>query len=121
MLVGGIMGQRFIIWLIVCAALGLGFEPAQARDRKSAARERDGVVDVVMRQEARAALLHHAVAASPGRTHSVFGDEYSREETAPAGQRRKAVTLFRFNSKLGEVAVQPVFGAAKGAQFSLGF
>ena len=48
--------------------------------------------------------------------------EEEKEESAPARRpERKKLTLFRFESKLGDISVQPVMGSVNGAQFSLGF
>lgn len=60
-----------------------------------------------------------ALRSRPGERAS---NEDNKAESAPTAPReRKSVTLFRFNSKLGEVAVEPVIGSIKGAQFSFGF
>jgi hypothetical protein len=39
--------------------------------------------------------------------------------TAP--RERNSVTFFRFDSKLGNISVQPVIGGVNGAQLSVGF
>ena len=51
----------------------------------------------------------------------IFDDGSVRQDTFETSRERKALTLFRINSKFGDIAVQPVFGSIKGAQFSLGF
>lgn len=44
-----------------------------------------------------------------------------KEDHPTPPTERKSLTFFRFQSRVGEVSVQPVIGAMKGAQFSLGF
>jgi hypothetical protein len=67
------------------------------------------------------ALLNNAAAKSPRPVgHDATATERKEDEPTPA-RERKSVTFFRFDSKLGNVAVQPVIGSVKGAQFSLGF
>ncbi|MEO7724672.1 MAG: hypothetical protein ABIU29_08305, partial [Chthoniobacterales bacterium] len=51
-----------------------------------------------------------------GSSRSLRSNERDRD-----AQEHKPLTLFRFDSKFGEVAVRPVIGKVNGAQFSLGF
>ncbi len=44
-----------------------------------------------------------------------------RDRDAERAREHKPLTLFRFDSKFGEVAVRPAIGKVNGAQFSLGF
>ena len=121
------MGRTFIACLGFCVAAMFACDTAEAGDRKSsAARGRDTSAEVTVRREAQAVALEHglftnAVVRSTRRA-TLFEDASSREsDTTTVRVRRKPITLFRFNTTLGEVAVQPVFGTAKGAQLSLGF
>lgn len=50
-----------------------------------------------------------------------LGGHEEKETSGEPKREHKPLTLFRFDSKLGEVKVQPVFGKVTGAQFSLGF
>lgn len=67
--------------------------------------------------------------ARPGSSSSVglFETGYSGSVERSASEReqetheRKPLTLYRFNSRIGEVEVRPVIGKVNGAQFSLGF
>ena len=49
------------------------------------------------------------------------GDNRQKEKETNSRPERKTITLFRFDSKVGSVAVQPVVGGVNGAQFSVGF
>ena len=105
-------------------AAGFVCEPAAAGSRKSSSQ-----------MESRALLVAPAAnptanpSARPGTSSSVglFEDGYSTSVERTANERdketreRKPLTLYRFNSKFGEVAVRPVIGKVNGAQFSLGF
>lgn len=106
-------------------ALGLVCQPAQAGDRKSTGRVQEtarailvspGATTTEMAYERRSAL-----------TVGVFETGYAVSATRGVERERASVrehqplTLFHFNSKFGDVAVQPVIGKVNGAQFSLGF
>jgi hypothetical protein len=64
------------------------------------------------------ALLGASTVGARAERRSRVNDE---SEAASTKRERKRVTLFRFGSNVGEIAVQPVFGSVNGAQFSLGF
>lgn len=121
------MGRRFVICLSFCVAVALPFHTAAAGDRKSsAARRGEAAAGVTVRHYAQAVASAEELSANGAvratRRSALYDDAASREEeNSSANGRRERVTLFRFNTGLGEVAVHPVFGAAKGAQFSLGF
>jgi hypothetical protein len=112
------MGRGFIVWAMVCVALAFAMQSAEGKDRRGAAGAE---------REARTALLQHEVVAPWGVTRvaggpvTVVAAADTSDAATPVGAPRKPVTLFRFTTKAGDVAVQPVFGSAKGAQFSLGF
>ena len=121
------MGKGFIVCLGCCIAAGFACEPAQAGDRKSsAARTREASAEGTIKREGHVVAVEHDLFAASNvkgaRRSPGFDDASARQsDSALVSGRRKPITLFRFNTSLGEVAVQPVFGAAKGAQFSLGF
>ncbi len=109
-------GIGFLGLLIALAA-----QPAEARDRNSSSQV-----------ETKALLVAPAMDSVPApnqRSHSSSGSffetGYSRSrpstEQDKDAQEHKPLTLFRFNSKFGEVAVRPVIGKVNGAQFSLEF
>lgn len=111
-------------WLM---AVGLACQPATAGDRKSAKRGHEEVAEFSggtkinafsQRSEMLGARAFEA-RSSTARTQ-LSGRRAEQHTEAPA-RGRKEVTLFRFHSTMGEVAVQPVFGQVNGAQFSLGF
>ena len=120
------MGRRFINCLGFCVAMGISFHTAAAGERKLSARAGEASAEVTVRREAQVVALEDGLfpsgAVRASRRSALYDDAASREDdSGPAKGRRQRVTLFRFNTGLGEVAVHPVFGAAKGAQFSLGF
>ena len=53
-------------------------------------------------------------------SHQRSGESGQRSESGRATEH-KPLTLFHFNSGLGEVAVRPVVGHVNGAQLSIGF
>jgi hypothetical protein len=60
-----------------------------------------------------------------GVRHSVSTADASKEKARDDGtgspREHKPLTLFHVKSTFGDIAVQPVVGKVKGAQFSLGF
>ena len=116
--------RKGIEFLGLLMAIGFVVQPAEAGDRKSSSQ-----------RETKALLVAPAMnptanpSARPGSSSSVglFETGYSSSVERSASEReketheRKPLTLFRFNSKFGEVAVRPVIGKVNGAQFSLGF
>ena len=53
--------------------------------------------------------------------YSVEATRGSTREKEKPPREHKPITLLQFNSKFGDVKVQPVFGRVNGAQLSLGF
>jgi hypothetical protein len=51
--------------------------------------------------------------------HQTPGDGETEEKDR--SRKYKKITLLHFNSRLGEVRLEPVFGHVNGAQFSIGF
>ena len=104
--------------------IGFAIQPAEAGDRKSSSQ-----VETKALLVAPAANTTANSSARPGSSSSVglFETGYSSSvERSPSEREketheRKPLTLFRFNSRVGEVAVRPVIGKVNGAQFSLGF
>lgn len=121
------VGRRFIGWAAMCIALGFAAEPVQARDRESGtAVSRAAAADAFAARPTYALSPRDDLSAAAPVTvarRAPSGDWMPRDGEASAlvSEPRKRLTLFRFNTPVGEVAVQPVFGSAKGAQFSLGF
>jgi hypothetical protein len=135
------MRRRLISWSgFALALVSLALQPARAGDRRSAEPKASASIQMAL-----------AAPATPMRTYSerahgrfeetsgfftanapttkfwqaggkVLATEDEHKESAPTPPReRKSLTFFRFDSKLGDVSVQPVIGALKGAQLSLGF
>ncbi len=121
------MGRNLVGFCGLLVAIGLACQPAQAGDRKSTGQLQETAKAILIAPETRAAATTHE---RPGAsTVGVFEHGYSvsaprgstrGKENAPA-REHKPPTLFHFNSKFGEVAVQPVIGKVNGAQFSVGF
>jgi hypothetical protein len=122
------MGRRLIGTYGLAIAVGLACPSAKAGDRNSAGTrpERQEVRLVI---EKHFALMSRPEKASievirPFRTSSGKATERrsgESEEDSEGRHEHKSLTLFRFNSKFGEVAVKPVIGHVNGAQFSIGF
>jgi hypothetical protein len=92
-------------------ALAFAAAPAQARDPKSGALRSNAVFA--------AARPTQPIGAQPASVADRRSNVHHEHETP--SDERKPLTLFRFNSRLGELAVQPAIGSVKGAQLSLGF
>jgi hypothetical protein len=123
-------------------AVGIGLQPAQAGERKSAIIQHAAVsargsdfgghmrslgnnhVAAPMRMQQRGELAF--VQVSPFESRSAGGGEKAsrpREEQKASGpttapRERRTITLLRFNPN---VSVQPVVGGVNGAQLSVGF
>jgi hypothetical protein len=109
--------------------------PAQAGDRKSDGRgSQDSKAELfASSHKAHAVLVSRGSERPDPSSIKLFEDGDSilaskrlggHEEKQTSGEAKrehKSLTLFRFDSKLGEIKVQPVFGKVTGAQFSLGF
>ena len=116
------MKRNLVGFLALLIAIGLSVRPAEAGDRKS-----------FSQVETKALLVAPAAnttAISPARPGSsavgVFENGYSgavarRPTEKKEAREQKPPTLFRFNSRFGEVAVRPVIGKVNGAQFTVGF
>jgi hypothetical protein len=115
-------------WLV---AIGRACQPAHAGDRKSAGQVQEAKEEIVVARKVQAvSLRYEMVGASAARPfearYSASADHRSSRdrgtENAPAkASEHKPLTLYRFSSKFGDIAVQPVIGHVNGAQFSLGF
>ena len=119
------MVRRGILWVTFCGAIGFALDSAQARDRKSAGLDRSVSTDRVATRPERSALRYDAstasIAAVPDPKKSRVNHDLKEETADVPTTERKQITFFHINSKFGDVAVQPVFGAIQGAQFTLGF
>jgi hypothetical protein len=112
-------------------AIGLACQPAQAGDRKSARRDHEASEDIIVPSKTHAvSLKYELTGASTAKTFEAgssasVGRRSSRDRgtptaDAPAREHRR-LTLFHINSKIGDIAVEPVIGHVNGAQFSIGF
>ena len=108
--------------------IGLVCQPARAGDRKSTGGVQESKRAVIVAHNAYAGSIPVVtIGASASRPLAL---SYSIDPRSAAGKEgeaaarahdHKTLTLFRFNSNFGEVAVQPVIGHVNGAQFSIGF
>lgn len=137
------MGRRFTRrWCLLCFCVTAALQPAHGGDRKPAAArhtaEASGGIDqavaaftsagsdpVTWRNSAEAPSLFalsdpEAKASSRVSKASARHDEHDERERTPPTER-KTPTLFRVDPKFGDIAVEPVIGAAKGLQLSVGF
>lgn len=125
------MVRNLTSWCGLLVGLGLALEPAQAGDRKSTDRVHKAGDEMVMSREIHVVSLKHDVSdlsavrpfearysSSTGKTPA---NENEKEHPTAPGARREPLTLFNIKSNLGDIAVQPMMGPAKGVQFSLGF
>ena len=120
-------------WLLT--AIVLTSQVAQAGDRKSSGREvQESKIEIFGPSQKTRTILVSGRSEQPNASavrlfegsESVLASKrlsgHEEKETSGEPKReRKPLTLLRFDSKLGEVKVQPVFGKVTGAQFSLGF
>ena len=118
------MGRNFVGSCGLLVAIGLACQSAQAGDLKSTTRSHETKA-ILIAPEAHAAAINYERQGNP--TVGLFEKGYSISATRGSSKgengprEHKALTLFRFNSQFGEVAVQPVFGKVNGAQLSVGF
>lgn len=124
------MARKFILyWGVLAAVSGIGLQPVHAGDRKPAAdRYPISLVDVFPAGHQRSSRANHGSGASGS-----FEDFDSKNFRAAAKElrekergvspvkERKQITLFHFDSKLGDVSVEPVVGQVNGAQMSVNF
>src|SRR3954468_7078444 len=113
------MVRRVILWATFCAAIGFALDSAQAGDRKPTAVERSILPDHVVAHVASPASPGHdaftsSVAEVPDQKNSRIKRDLIEEDPAVPTTDRKQITLFHFNSKFGDVTVQPVFGSIQG-------
>jgi hypothetical protein len=119
------MARRFIgeLGCFFAAVAFAAAHPVYAGDRKGSASAHDARAASAAPAAALSALGNDDAKRGRGGDTFVFfppGDE--RKESAAASPReRKSLTLLRFDSRFGEVSVEPVIGSVKGAQFSIGF
>jgi hypothetical protein len=116
-------------------AIGLVCPSADAGDRKSSGRElQESKMEIFGSPLKTRTILVSGRSEQPGSSagrlfegsDSILASKRlgGHEEKGTSGEPKrehKSLTLFQFDSKLGEVKVQPVFGKVTGAQFSLGF
>lgn len=124
--------RRVGICGLLIAAVGLACQPAQAGDRRSAARAHDeSLEDIFVPAKTHAVALKYELAGASATKNftagaSVSARRRSSRETgtptadAPAREHRR-LTLFHINSKFGDIAVEPVIGRVNGAKFSIDF
>ena len=114
-------------WLV---AIGLASQSAHAGDRKAATRVHEAREIVVAPKAQAVALRDELVGASAVRPFAArplatadhgMSRDGDRENAGAPGREHQPLTLFHLNSKVGDIAVQPVVGQVNGAQFSLGF
>jgi len=109
--------------------MGLACQPAQAGDRKSTGGVQESKRAVLVSHNVYAGSIAGEITGAPASRPFALsysadprsGSGSEKEEAAARSHEHKALTLFRFNSTFGEVAVQPVIGHVNGAQFSIGF
>ena len=106
------------------AAIGLACQSAEAGDQKSATREARAIL--VTPEAAPSAPISYEKrgAVSVGLFENGSSVEAARgatREKEKPPREHKPITVFQFNSKFGDVKVQPVFGRVNGAQLSVGF
>jgi hypothetical protein len=127
------MGRHSVGLCVVAIALGIACQPAYAGGRKSSAAARDdgGLDETFTSHQAHSLTVRHdafgSAAVRPfdvsysSVTEKRFTNAKENDNSkAPTGDR-KMLTLFHFNSRFGDVAVQPVFNGMKGLQLSVGF
>jgi hypothetical protein len=122
------MRRGFIGCVALLLALGVTIQPAEARDRKSAAaRNREDLSDTRAVREARAFSVRREVFMTSAITVGLS----SSESDGPGGKRRRSFAAGladpepartnRLELKLGAMTVRPSIDGIKGAQFSIGF
>jgi hypothetical protein len=136
------MGGNFVRWLGLGVAVGIGLQPAQAGERKSATIQHaagsahshafggqmrsssNNHMAAPMKMQQRGELAFVQVTPFELRSAGV-GEKTSRprEEQKASGpttapRERRAITLLRFNPN---ISVQPIIGGVNGAQLSVGF
>jgi hypothetical protein len=138
------MRGNFISWLVLWVAAGLALQPAKAGGRKDAATDRAGAAThhlivatqarslgdnheaITMKLQGRGDLPFSPITPFESRSarpddQAVTRERDQKEKGSAPRPERKTITLIRFDSKLGNVSVQPVVGGVNGAQLSVGF
>ena len=122
------MGRRSIGCAMLVFMIGFAVSPAEAKDRKPAAaeRDRDTLADMIASRDAepKAARQDAGVATERAATSSAVLDRGSGNRNgapmAPLREQQPARSN-ALSLKLGAVTVRPAVGGIKGAQFSIGF
>ena len=127
------MGRRLFGICLLLIAIIFASQSAQAGDRKSrdvqesklelfaSSHQTHAVLASGRSEQPDPATVRLFEAGDPVLASKRLGGHEEKENSSEAKHEHKALTLFHFDSKLGEVKVQPVFGKVTGAQFSLGF
>ena len=127
------MGRRLFGICLLLIALIFAGQLAQAGDRKSKDVQDSKMELFASSHQTHAVLVSgrseqpdHATvrlfeASDPVLASKRVDGHEEKENSSETKHEHKALTLFHFDSRLGEVKVQPVFGKVTGAQFSLGF
>ena len=122
------MGQKFNGCAALLLALGLGIEPLEARDRKSAAkRNAESPSETTSASATRSVALRpdsfSASTASFASSSAVIdrpSGQRNRKPASPLAEQPPSTSNpLRLN--FGAVTLQPAVGGVKGAQFSIGF
>jgi hypothetical protein len=125
------MGRNLIGSCAFLAVIGFVCQPLHAGDRRSSAPLHEANEVIFATQKAHTVSLRHealgAAVIRPLETEYSVSDRRGptghgeKKKAAAARSEHQGLTLFHFNSKLGDVAVQPVVSPAKGAQISISF
>ncbi len=118
------MGPNFLGCCGLLAVIGLACQSAEAGDQKSATREAKAILVTPAAAPAAPTNYEKQGAVTVGlfeNGYSVSPTRGSTREKEKPPREHKPITLLQFNSKFGDVKVQPVFGRVNGAQVSLGF
>ena len=116
-----------ICWWV--AMVTLLCQPVQAGGRR-AAEHSDARAEYLLDSKQPAVSMRSARASTStekplqGRRLVLGGRQDDRDDGSQEngkGRKYKKLTLLHFNSRVGEVRVEPVFGHVNGAQFSIGF
>ena len=117
------MGIRFTGWAALVLLTVFAVQPAQGKERKSAAsRDRGAVADWLAAREASPKSARQESAAMSTSSAAVVRSSSDRngKPTAPLSEQH-AAPAGPLHFKLGAVTLRPAIGGIKGAQFSIGF
>lgn len=123
------MGKLMAISLTSAAVL-LALPVANAGDRKGTASRDSSMLSDMLEATSRprATAVHHGdfalapVTSMEPRHNNVSAPNAAKANDEPRSPKeRKKITLFQFDSKAGQIAVQPLVGPINGAQLSMGF